>query len=246
MVAREDLTTDEQLKSQLLLVRRGTAFWSRKVNELADDELDGASLLPGWTRRHVIAHVGYNARALTRLVQWANTGVETPMYSSPAARNEEIAYGATLPARALRHLDAHASVSLNVEWRDTPEEAWHHEVRTAQGRTVPLTETVWLRNREVWLHAIDLDNGARFSDVPREVLTRLLREIVGAWAAKDTDPGLRIQVTDAPEFGELGTAAGQDTGTLVRGDLSAVAQWASGRGGHRLQAGADVPNPRWI
>lgn len=246
MVARQDLTTDEDLKAQLLLVRRGTAFWSRKVNELMNDELDGPSLLPGWTRRHVIAHVGYNARALTRLVQWANTGVETPMYSSPEARNQEIAYGATLPARALRHLNDHAAVSLNVEWRDTPDEAWRHEVKTAQGRTVPATETIWMRNREVWLHAVDLDNGARFSDVPREVLTRLLGDIVGNWAAKDKDPGLRIQVTDAPELGELGAAAGQNSGTPVRGDLAAVVQWASGRGGHRLEAGADVENPRWI
>ena len=246
MVARQDLTTDEDLKAQLLLVRRGTAFWSRKVNELTDDELDGPSLLPGWSRRHVIAHVGYNARALTRLVQWANTGVETPMYSSPQARNQEIAYGATLPSRALRHLNDHASVSLNVEWRDTPEAAWSHEVRTAQGRTVPATETVWMRNREVWIHAVDLDNGARFSDVPAEVLTRLLSDIVGNWAAKDKDPGLRIQVCDAPELGELGAGAGQDAGILVRGDLAAVAQWASGRGGARLEAGADVANPRWI
>ncbi|MEX5257909.1 maleylpyruvate isomerase family mycothiol-dependent enzyme [Kocuria arenosa] len=246
MVARQDLTTDKDLRSQLLLVRRGTAFWSRKVNELTDDELDGPSLLPGWSRRHVIAHVGYNARALTRLVQWANTGVETPMYSSPQARNQEIAYGATLPARALRHLNDHASVSLNVEWRDTPDEAWDHEVRTAQGRTVPATETIWMRNREVWLHAIDLNNGARFSDVPREVLTRLLTDVVGSWAAKDKDPGLRIQVTDAPELGELGAAAGQDSGIVVRGDLPAVAQWASGRGGARLEVGADVENPRWI
>ena len=246
MVARQDLTTDEDLKAQLLLVRRGTAFWSRKVNELTDDELDGPSLLPGWSRRHVIAHVGYNARALTRLVQWANTGVETAMYSSPQARNQEIAYGATLPSRALRHLNDHASVSLNVEWRDTPEAAWSHEVRTAQGRTVPATETVWMRNREVWIHAVDLDNGARFSDVPAEVLTRLLSDIVGNWAAKDKDPGLRIQVCDAPELGELGAGAGQDAGILVRGDLAAVAQWASGRGGARLEAGADVANPRWI
>lgn len=246
MVARQDRTTDEDLKAQLLLVRRGTAFWSRKVNELMNEELDGPSLLPGWSRRHVIAHVGYNARALTRLVQWATTGVETPMYSSPDARNEEIAYGATLPARALRHLDAHASVALNVEWRDTPDEAWGHEVRTAQGRTVPLTETIWMRNREVWIHAVDLDNGARFSDVPAEVLTRLLGDIVGNWAAKGTDPGLRIQISDAPELGELGTGAGQDSGTLVRGDLPAVVQWASGRGGHRLETGVDVENPRWI
>jgi maleylpyruvate isomerase len=137
-------------------------------------------------------------------------------------------------------------VSLNVEWRDTPDEAWGHEVRTAQGRTVPATETVWMRNREVWIHAVDLDNGARFSDVPAEVLARLLKDVTGNWAGQDKDPGLRIQVSDAPELGELGAGAGQDAGILVRGDLAAVAQWASGRGGARLEAGADVANPRWI
>ena len=111
---------------------------------------------------------------------------------------------------------------------------------------MPLTETVWMRTREVWLHAVDLDNGARISDIPREVLTRLLGDITGAWAAKETDPGLRIQVTDAPELGELGTGAGQESGTLVRGTLPAVAQWASGRGRQHLETGTDVPNPRWI
>jgi maleylpyruvate isomerase len=246
MVARQDLTTDQELKAQLLLVRRGTAFWSRKVNELMDEELDRPSRLPDWNRRCVIAHVGYNARALTRLVQWANTGVETPMYASPQARNEEIAYGATLPTRALRHLNDHASVALNVEWRDTPGEAWQHQVKTAQGRTVPLTETVWMRNREVWLHAVDLDNGARFSDIPREVLSRLLADITSAWAARGTDIGLRIQVTDAPGFGELGASNGQETSNLIRGDLASVVQWASGRGGHLLENGSHVDNPRWI
>lgn len=137
-------------------------------------------------------------------------------------------------------------MSLNVEWRDTPDEAWGHAVKTAQGRTVPATETIWMRNREVRLHAVDLDNGARFSDVPAEVLSRLLGDITRAWAGKDTDPGVRIQVSDAPELPELGACAGQDTGLLVRGDLPAVAQWASGRGGARLEVGADVENPRWI
>lgn len=246
MADRQDLTTDQQLRRELLVVRHGTAFWTRKVNDLSDDQLDDPTLLPGWSRRHLIAHVGYNARAITRLVQWANTGVETPMYSSPEARGEEIELGATLPPRALRHLNDHAAVSLNVEWRDTPDEAWRHEVRTAQGRTVPLTETIWMRTREVWLHAVDLDNGARVSDIPAEVRTRLLRDIVGNWAAKDKDPGLRIQVADAPELGELGLGAGQQDASLVRGDLAAVVQWAAGRGAGRLETGQDVANPRWL
>lgn len=69
MVARHDLTTDPELRDELLTVRRGTAFFARKVTELSDADFDEPSRLPGWSRRHLIAHVGYNARALTRLVQ---------------------------------------------------------------------------------------------------------------------------------------------------------------------------------
>src|SRR5690606_37166878 len=76
VAARTDRTTDPGLRAALLLARRGQAYFSRKLNELRKDELDAPSLVPGWTRRHVVAQVGYNARALTRLTEWAATGVE--------------------------------------------------------------------------------------------------------------------------------------------------------------------------
>jgi maleylpyruvate isomerase len=104
MVARHDQTTDPELQAALLQARRGTAFFARKLNELSDAELDGDSLLPGWSRRHITAHIGYNARAIARLVEWAATGVETPMYPSTEVRDHEIDFGATLSPIALRHL----------------------------------------------------------------------------------------------------------------------------------------------
>ncbi len=64
MVARTDLATDPGLVEELLQARKGTAFFARKLNELTDAELDGGSLLPGWSRRHIVAHIGCNARAL--------------------------------------------------------------------------------------------------------------------------------------------------------------------------------------
>lgn len=57
---------------------------------------------------------------------------------------------------ALRNLTDHAAVHLNVEWRDLPDEKWSNLVKTAQGRTVPASETAWMRTREVWLHAVTL------------------------------------------------------------------------------------------
>jgi maleylpyruvate isomerase len=249
MVARHDQTTDPRLQEQLLQARRGTAFFARKLNELTDAELDGGSLLPGWTRRHIVAHVGYNARAIARLIEWAATGVETPMYSSPEARNHEIEFGATLSPIALRHLFDHSAVHLNVEWRVLPADAWHHKVKTAQGRIVPAEETVWMRTREVWMHAVDLNNGATFSDIPAPALERLLEDITGAWKTRGTDAGLLVKVTGADStFGDTDAA----DPTVVTGALAGVVRWAAGRGADGVEAvrssvSSIVPAaPKWI
>ncbi|WP_339857155.1 maleylpyruvate isomerase N-terminal domain-containing protein [uncultured Nisaea sp.] len=117
----------------LVLARRGTAYFARKLNELVDRDLDAPSLVPGWTRRHLVAHVGYHARALTRLADWGRTGVETPMHASAAERDAEIDLGATLPAQALRHLFTHSAVHLNVVWRDLEDAQWDAVVRTLEG-----------------------------------------------------------------------------------------------------------------
>lgn len=247
MVARHDLTTDPALQAQLLQARRGTAFFARKLNELSDLDLDGASLLPGWTRRHVVAHIGYNARAIARLVEWAHAGVETPMYESVSARNHEIEYGATLSPIALRNLYDHSAVHLNVEWRDLPEDAWRHVVRTIQGREVPASETVWMRIREIWVHAVDLANGAGFQDIPAEVLERLLADITGAWKARGDDKDLVLTVTDAGRPLELGDTA-SDSPEIVSGTLAGIAEWATGRGTSHVSSnrGQVRTAPRWL
>src|SRR5690606_37927969 len=65
----------------------------------------------------------------------------------PEARMAEIRRGESLPPRALRHLAHHAAIHLDVEWRDLDAAAWDASVVTAQGRTVPARETVWMRTR---------------------------------------------------------------------------------------------------
>lgn len=130
-----------------------------------------------------------------------------PEYASPAARNEEIAYGASLRPVALRNLSEHAAIDLDVRWRDLPADRWPHTVRTAQGREVPVSETVWMRMREVWLHAVDLDSGARVSDVPAPVLERLLRDVVGMWSRRDSiEIAVVAVVADDVEVGDPSSA----------------------------------------
>ena len=68
----------------------GTALFTTSVERLSDADLAAMTRLRGWSRRHVVAHVGLNAEALRRLVRWASTGEPTPMYASPEQRAREI------------------------------------------------------------------------------------------------------------------------------------------------------------
>ncbi|MCS5734767.1 maleylpyruvate isomerase family mycothiol-dependent enzyme [Herbiconiux daphne] len=251
MTVLTDRATDAAVLDDLRQVRLGQANFSRKLNELQNVDLYEISRLPGWTRAHVVAHVGYNARAIARLVEWAETGVENPMYESSAHRDAEIDLGATLSPRALRHLSDHAAVALDVAWRDLPPERWSFPVVTARGREVPVAETVWMRTRELWLHALDLGNGGRFSDVPAPVARRLLGDVLGTWAARDKAGAGPRHVLEATDTGEVFRADGGPDApdTLVRGTRSDLLAWATGRSvlGVTL-ANGDAPDvaPRWL
>jgi len=154
---------------ELSWARLGTAYFARKLNELSDDDLDGLTLIPGLSRRHVIAHVGYQARKLSSLVEAARKGLEHQAFIEPGQSNEDISFGATLPAHALRYLFAHSEVHLNVEWRDLHTDGWRATVIGIDGRPVPIRETPCLRAREIWEMAVVLNNGGRRSDVPSEL-----------------------------------------------------------------------------
>ncbi|MDV2476261.1 maleylpyruvate isomerase family mycothiol-dependent enzyme [Rhodococcus zopfii] len=230
-----------ELSERLLIARRGTSYLSQRLAELTDDELDGPTLLDGWSRRHLVAHIGYNAAALCRLMDWAATGVETPMYASTDQRAQEIAEGATLSPAALRNLFAHTVARLDEKWRNLPDSAWQAQVRTAQGRLVPAEESAWMRTREVWIHAVDLGNGGRFGDFPEVVLDSLLDDIVGMWRKKDLGAGLALEVEGrAPVI-----VKDAEVTQKVQGSLASVVRWAAGRGAVGV-TGGEVTPPRWL
>jgi maleylpyruvate isomerase len=63
-----------------------TTLLFEAVDGLDDARFASASTLPNWTNAHIVAHLHFNAEAIGRLVSWARTGVETPMYSSAEQR----------------------------------------------------------------------------------------------------------------------------------------------------------------
>ncbi|WFR73400.1 maleylpyruvate isomerase family mycothiol-dependent enzyme [Prescottella defluvii] len=234
---------DLDLAERLNIAREGTAYFAQRLAALSDSEFDDPTLLEGWTRRHLVAHVGYNAAALCRILDWAATGVETPMYESVEQRAREIDEGAALSAGSLRNLFAERAAQLDEKWRTLPDEAWTAQVRTAQGRMVPASETAWMRSREVWIHTVDLGNGGRYEDLPDVVLDSLLDDIVGVWRRKGEGAGLVLEV-DGRRF--VVVQEGAPVTDTVTGPLAAVVRWASGRGATGLTTGSALQPPRWL
>ncbi|MDT3382351.1 maleylpyruvate isomerase N-terminal domain-containing protein [Labrys neptuniae] len=155
--------------ADLRLARLGTAYFARKLGELGDAALYAPSRVSGWTRAHVICDVAYQARAISRQVEAATAGEPVPpFYDGEAGRIGDIELGATLPARALRHLFDHAAVHLNVVWRDLPGSGWDVSAADAGGALRPLRATAMERARRLWRGALELDNGTRLRDLPPE------------------------------------------------------------------------------
>ncbi|CAM5598501.1 hypothetical protein SDIAM26S_00497 [Streptomyces diastaticus subsp. diastaticus] len=193
--------------------RTGTELLLDAVASLDEDALSAPSVLPDWTRKHLVAHIAANADALGNLVHWAATGEERPMYASAEERAADIAKGPTLSADELRSWLTDSAQMLAAGLDGLTEEQWDHQVVTAQGRTVPATELPWMRAREVCVHAVDLGTGVvTFADLPKGFLTALVAEIrakrglaelpdgplpeVAAWLA-----GLPHSLAGAPALG---------------------------------------------
>lgn len=214
----------------LLLARRGTAYFARKLNELSDGALDAPSRVPGWSRRHVIAHVGYHARGLARLVEAARNGAAEESMAEPENQIEDVEFGATLPAHALRYLFQHSSIHLNVEWRDLSVNGWRGSVRSLNGELVAIRKTPWMRAREIWIRAVDLDNEGTFSHFPDAFLDTLLEDIVERWTNDPfRSPGLILTPTDRENTIILGR-----NGSTVIGTIADIVQWLYGRGTNEL------------
>ena len=176
-----------------------TALFLTALDGVPDEGFAAPSLLPGWSRHHVVAHVHFNALALGRLVTWARTGVESRMYDGPEQRAAEIEGGLSVPPDQLRALVHRSAEELAAGLAAVPDEAWSHLVVTARGREVPASQVPWLRAREVAVHAVDLSVGIGFADLPAGLLGELGAEAVAMHGAAGAAAPLAAWLTGRSE-----------------------------------------------
>lgn len=229
-------------------VSQGSKLFADAVDGLDEEAYAAPSGLPGWTRRHLVAHVAANADAIGNLLHWAATGERTAMYSSPEQRSADIEAGSKMAGSALTEWFKQSAHRLGAAMDSLPEARWQAEVVTAQGRTVPASETPWMRAREVLVHAVDLGTGIGFADLPADFLAALCDDIVAKRAAAGSPAAGPALTVEASDTGDRWEVPGTGDPVAVRGSLAAVTSYLAGRGDTGVAAAAgQVPElPVWL
>jgi maleylpyruvate isomerase len=216
----------------------GTRQLIAAVAALPDEVLTGPTALPGWDRRYLVSHLSANADALRNLVHWARTGEERRMYASTEQREADIAAGARLPAAELRAWLSRSAQALADDLGALPDEAWDAKIITAQGLTRSASEIPWMRDREVYIHAIDLRAGITWTDLPAGFLAELLDDVTSRRSAKGGGPALAVAATDTGHAWEV---AGTGAPVPVSAPLADLAAYLTGRPAPAMKAAPVLP-----
>jgi maleylpyruvate isomerase len=245
---REQSAAAQVASGHLTAVDRATEAFYAAVAELDASTVRGPSLLPGWSRAHVISHVARNADALVNLLTWAKTGVEHQAYASRSDRDADIQEGSIRTLQLLRaDLDS-ACLRFAAAAETMPASAWEAEICLPSGDTVLAHQVPWFRLRELLFHLVDLDVGVDFDDLPEEHLEDLVDGVVGKFADHPDTPAARVEVLlpdGRQRVWELNTV-GTDNSPAISGTAADVLGWLTGRhDGARLSG--DTPSlPSWL
>jgi maleylpyruvate isomerase len=213
---------------------------------LSEAAVRAPSLLPGWSRGHVLTHLARNADGGRHLLVWARTGVETPEYPSTAAREEQIEAGAGRGAEALVADLRESAGRFAVEYRRMTTEAWSRTVRWTAGQERPAARAADSRLTEVLVHHVDLDAGYTPARWPADFVEAMLGRVVASFGARVGAPAMRLRATDT----ETSYAIGPDgPAPVIEGPGSTLLAWLMGRApGTDLSVrdGAALPEPPFL
>src|SRR4030088_2627183 len=87
---------------------------------ISQPDLQAPSLLPGWSRAHVLAHLARGADAMRNLLMGARAGQDRAAYASAEARNADIHKSAAAGAKELADDLAGSAMALRTVARQLP------------------------------------------------------------------------------------------------------------------------------
>ncbi|KOU44080.1 mycothiol maleylpyruvate isomerase [Streptomyces sp. WM4235] len=194
------------------------------------------SLLPGWTRGHVLAHLARNADALVNVVEGR------PMYVSGTARDADIERDAGRPLveqlEDLRH-----SADRYEAATELPQD-WSRTVELRNGVTDSAARIPFRRLVEVELHHVDLGIGYGLADLPDGFTAREIEFLTDRWSGRQEVPPVTLVLGSGGPDRTWHIAGGEGAPVTVSGTGAELLGWLAGRGdlgAHLTVDGGSLP-----
>ena len=199
---------------------------------ISDADWNRPSLLPGWSRAHVAAHLSSNADALAQLICEASGGEPAVLYPDDGLRAEGIERGSSMTGLELQIcLDTSAG---RLERAMDAVEDWAAPVELL-GRPLTLAQVPIARLSEIVVHHLDLDCGFDAGRLDSASARWLLQWAAFRYAVDADLLALRLESTSG-----LVVDVGPDADrAVVTGADAALWGWLTGRTGGDDLEGAD-------
>ena len=204
----------------------------RTVDGFHGEDWTAPSLLPGWTRAHVVAHLGLNAAAMSRalrgLVAADDEDAPRTMYDSDEQRADDIALLAAQDPSELRATLMAETTMLQESLDAIPPDQWEARVeRTPGGRSMRAGSFAGMRWRELEIHHADLDAGysradwtTAFAEHLLDAMTKRLRP----------EHAFEVKPLDSSRTWVLGDGGEAEYAVpVVTGPAADLGWWLSGR-----------------
>lgn len=209
-----------------------TQRYLQALTELTDESVRRPSLLPGWSRAHVVAHLSRNADAFTQVLGQAAVGGPSYMYATAEDRDADIEETVrTHPVAALVQDAESSSARLADAMRACVTDLGAPYTRVPGGPETFRLDTVGPRRRaEVEIHHADLGLGYAPTDWPVDFAVTTIRQRQAEMAALPQGcPSMVLSSTDVDGLWKFGPGPGPE----IHGTAGELAWWLVGRGGGR-------------
>jgi len=226
-----DRTVDHERAAHLLGDASGRVV--RTVDGFHGDDWTAPSLLPGWTRAHVVAHLALNAEGIIRVLRSIvaddeddTDGEPAQMYDSDEARDTDIDDLAGADPSEIRDRLMAGTTILDDAIGAVPDDVWGTRVeRTPGGRRIRAAAFPGMRLRELEIHHVDLDAGYTTAAWSAEFAEYLLDAMAKRVSAQDFE----VRPLDSPRTWVFGSADAEYPVPVVTGPVADVGWWLTGR-----------------
>jgi maleylpyruvate isomerase len=204
----------------------------RTVDGFHGDDWTTSSLLPGWARAQVVAHLALNAEGIARALRGvvADDGDPPAMYDSDDRRDSDIAELAAADSAQIRGRLLAGIAELDRAVAAVPDDRWDVRIeRTPGGRQIRAGSFPGMRLRELEIHHVDLAASYTTADWSPAFAEHLLDAMVKRGGLTDRAAAFELRPVDSARTWLIGAGEAEYPVPVVVGPAADLGWWLTGR-----------------